>query len=65
MSKTTRSGGVGFFGLLSIVLITLKLLGKIQISWALALLPLYGPICLLLLIAVLIGSFVALIECFK
>ena len=34
-------GGVGFIGLLAIVFITLKLIGKIDWSWWLVLAPLY------------------------
>lgn len=33
MSKVNVSGGVGFWGLLTIVLITLKLTGTAQFSW--------------------------------
>jgi len=34
MSQSSNTGsGIGFFGLLTIVLIVLKLLGKIAISW--------------------------------
>ena len=32
-NRKGTSGGVGFFGLLTIVLIVLKLLGYIHISW--------------------------------
>jgi len=34
------SAGIGFFGLLTIVLIVLKLLGKIDLSWLWVLSPL-------------------------
>lgn len=37
--KTTVSGGVGFIGLLTIVLIALKLMGYISWSWAWVFLP--------------------------
>lgn len=54
-----RSVGIGFFGLLAIVFITLKLTGFIDWSWWWVLAPLWGPIALLawafLLGAVLIG----------
>lgn len=32
-SSSSASGGIGFFGLLTIVLLILKVLGKISISW--------------------------------
>jgi hypothetical protein len=41
-------GGISFFGLLGVVFITLKLCGVIGWSWWLVLLPLYGPLALVL-----------------
>lgn len=41
-SNTTT--GCGFFGLLGIAFIVLKLTGYIDWSWWLVLLPIYGPI---------------------
>jgi len=40
-TTTSSSGGVGFFGLLTIVFITLKLLGKITWSWLWVLSPIW------------------------
>lgn len=37
--KENRSGGIGFFGLLTVALIVLKLSGIIKWSWALVFLP--------------------------
>lgn len=45
------SGGIGFFGLLGIVFITLKLLGVVQWPWWIVLLPIYGPLTAGLVIA--------------
>ena len=52
MSKAnvSSSSGIGFFGLLAIVLITLKLLGKITWSWWLVLSPIWGTFALFALI---------------
>ncbi len=53
-----RSGGIGFFGLLAVLFIALKLTGVIGWSWWLVLLPLYGPLLFglcLVLMAVFIG----------
>lgn len=47
------SGGVGFFGLLTIVFIVLKLTGTIAWSWWWVLLPFYGPLAIALLIIVI------------
>lgn len=40
-----RTNGIGFFGLLAIVFITLKLTGYIAWSWWWVLAPLWIPIC--------------------
>jgi len=51
------SGGIGFFGLLTIVFITLKLLGKITWSWWWVLSPLW-------IAAVIAVVFLAVIGCY-
>lgn len=51
MSSTTHpaaSGGIGFCGLLTIVFITLKLIGMISWSWLWVLAPIWIPIALVL-----------------
>ena len=50
--SSTQSGGIGFFGLLTILFIGLKLGGVINWSWWWVLAPLWGPI--LFAIAVLL-----------
>lgn len=57
-TSTNKSGGIGFFGLLAILFIGLKLTGHINWSWWVVLMPLYGPITLAIVIIVI----VALIE---
>jgi len=53
--NSSSSGGIGFFGLLTIVFITLKLTGDITWSWAWVLAPAWiGLILLLLLFGTLI-----------
>lgn len=47
------NGGIGFFGLLTIVFIALKLMNVIDWSWWLVLLPLYGPFLLFIIVAIL------------
>lgn len=63
-NKTTYTGGIGFFGLLTIVLITLKLLGKIDWRWRWVLSPLaFGPglwvafVAVIVLIAIIAAVF--------
>jgi hypothetical protein len=41
MSDSTNSGGIGFVGLLTIVFVTLKLLGYITWSWWWVLSPMW------------------------
>jgi len=50
----TSSSGIGFCGLLTILFIALKLLGKISWSWWWVLSPIWIPI-LIVLIIILIG----------
>jgi len=52
MSNSTSSGGVGFAGLLTIVLIVLKLTGVIAWPWLWVLAPVLISICLGLVILV-------------
>lgn len=42
--NTSASSGIGFFGLLAIVFITLKLLGVITWSWLWVLAPIWMPL---------------------
>jgi len=48
MASSSSSGGIGFAGLLTIVFIVLKLLGKIDWSWWWVLSPLWITALLLL-----------------
>ena len=54
MANQTSSSGIGFFGLLQIVFIVLKLIGKIDWSWWWVLAPTWGSFALVLVCAVLI-----------
>lgn len=51
-NSSAHSGGIGFCGLLTIVFIVLKLLGKITWSWLWVLSPLWivWAICLIILL---------------
>lgn len=51
--KTNGSSGIGFCGLLTIVFIVLKLLGKIGWSWLWVLSPIWIPVALVVLIMIL------------
>jgi len=43
-------GGVGFCGLLTIVFVTLKLLGKIDWAWGWVLAPLWIPVAIAIIV---------------
>lgn len=51
-----KSGGIGFFGVLALVFITLKLLGVIAWSWLWVLAPIWIPsaIAIVIVLAVFI-----------
>jgi hypothetical protein len=51
-SKTVNNNSIGFFGLLTLILITLKLTGYIDWSWWLVLMPLFVPVILIFTILV-------------
>lgn len=61
-SKTVRSGGIGFVGLLQLLFIALKLIGIIDWPWVFVLLPfiisagLIVVVLVFLLIAALVAS---------
>ena len=57
MSKasSSSSSGVGFFGLLAILFIALKLTGYIGWSWLWVLAPMWVPLCIVLAVLVIVG----------
>lgn len=60
MSKTnTSQGGIGFFGVLTILFIALKLLGIINWSWIWVLSPLWIPFSIVIfsLLIILIAAY--------
>jgi len=46
MNDSSSSGGVGLFGMLGIVFVTLKLMGHINWSWWWVMLPFWGGFAL-------------------
>jgi hypothetical protein len=65
MRKQKGSGGVSFLGLLTILLIGLKMTGYITWSWWWVTLPLWGGVAgllLFLLIVLLIGIIIEVLE---
>ena len=60
-TKQTTGAAVGFFDLLGIAFIVLKMCGVIAWPWWLVLLPIYGPLALVLLILIA-GLLIALVK---
>ena len=64
-TKTVRSGGISFCGLLTIVFIALKL-AKIGVvanwSWLWVLSPLWIPIALVFIVLILLGLVMAILD---
>ena len=53
-NNNVRSGGIGFFGLLGIVFITLKLCGVIDWEWWLVLTPIWVPVLVVFVVIFII-----------
>ena len=53
----SKTGGIGFFGLLTIVFITLKLTNYIDWSWWWVLSPLWIPFVVIVLVILLLAMF--------
>lgn len=55
--NNSKRGGIGFSGLLAILFIALKLLGKITWSWLWVLSPIWIPAAIALIICIIILIF--------
>ena len=62
MENNNTSGGIGFFGLLGILFIALKLTGNVTWAWWIVLLPLYGPLIVLIAFLVITAIVITLVE---
>lgn len=51
--KTNNSGGIGFFGILTVAFIVLKLTKVIDWSWLWVLAPAWGSVALILLVIII------------
>ncbi len=54
MNKSTSSSGIGFFGLLAVAFIVLKLTGFIDWSWVWVLSPIWVPIVIGIIVVVVL-----------
>ena len=59
-NSSSSSGGIGFCGLLTIVFITLKLMGKIAWSWWWVLSPIWIPFAIVIAIVAIAGIVIGL-----
>lgn len=57
VSSSSRSGGIGFLGMLTILFIALKLTKVIAWSWWWVLAPLWIPAAIAIFILILMGLF--------
>ncbi|MCA9368616.1 hypothetical protein KC887_10390 [Candidatus Kaiserbacteria bacterium] len=53
-SSSSSSSGIGFFGLLGVAFIVLKLIGYIEWSWVWVLAPLWMPITIVVFIGLVL-----------
>lgn len=56
MKNQISSGGISFLGMLALIFITLKLCGVIAWSWWVVLLPLYGPVVVLMAVVLFVSA---------
>lgn len=59
-SNSSSSGGVGFFGLMFLIFMTLKLTGFIDWSWWWVTAPLWGGFALIFIIIIIVALIKAL-----
>jgi hypothetical protein len=55
MSDSTKSNSIGFFGVLFLIFLVLKLIGIINWSWWLVSAPLWAPFVLVFVILLIVG----------
>lgn len=53
-NNSSVDGGIGFYGLLTIVFIVLKLIGVIEWSWICVLAPIWIPFAILLVVLLIV-----------
>ena len=62
MSENKSSGGIGFFGLMFLIFMTLKLTGYIDWSWWWVTAPLWGGFAIVALIVIIIAILMIIRE---
>ena len=64
-NENSRNIGVGFWGLLGLLFIALKLMGHIDWSWWWVLAPIWGPVAFIATIIILVFIVGLTISCIK
>lgn len=64
-NENSRNIGVGFWGLLGLLFIALKLMGHIDWSWWWVLAPIWGPVAFIAIIIMLVFIVGLTISCIK
>lgn len=64
-ANNAGGGGIGLMGALFLVLLTLKLLGKISVSWWVVTVPLWGGVVLVFVIAFVALTIAAIAQARK
>lgn len=62
MNNNNKSGGIGFFGLLTVAFIVLKLVGVISWAWVWVLAPIWIPLSVCLVLILLIKIVVLILK---
>lgn len=63
-NQSSNSGGIGFFGALTLLFIGLKLGNVIDWPWPIVLMPLWGPLALVVAVVLGIGLVMGMIAMF-
>ncbi|TXE26910.1 hypothetical protein [Serratia ureilytica] len=65
MNKETKKAGLGFLPILSLIFITLKLMGYIAWSWWWVTAPLWAPFAIIATLAAVMFMFVGAATCWE
>ncbi|WP_337039880.1 hypothetical protein [Serratia marcescens] len=65
MNKETKKGGLGFLSILTLIFITLKLMGYIAWSWWWVTAPLWGPLAAITTLAAVMFMLVGAATCWE
>lgn len=64
-NKTASNGGIGFFGMMTVLFIGLKLTGNIDWSWLWVLSPIWLPVSLVVMAVIVAFLIAALMDSYS